>query len=859
MIWHSSSLTELNEELQTNFEKGLSDAIANYRVKDFDENFSATVSVTSFWKKLADNFRQPMILLLLIAAGVFYLIELIMPSYDNAHLAVALFVILFIFSFLIIKTAISYISEKIIVNEQKATAPKAVVIRGGVEKTINSTEVVPGDLIVLRQRYSVPADARLIKTDNLTCNESAVTGVYAPTVKDAEFVCTDITPLTQRANMVYAGSWVSHGYGVAVVTETGDDTEFGKKIAIERKPALADIDNSLFNLKRLLSQVSAILAILIFILISVITRFSSAGYNLTLLSIATHTLLIASAITVTLSPVSISETSSLTTAIGLLRLKRNNVAVTNADVIDEMGSVDCICVDKSAITSHNMTATDIYNGVDVLDITSGVSPDTAMLLRLASAASLVDGDSTDVALIEACSKHTNITKEEVDNLYPRLSYVPFDNDSMTTVSVNMIDGQPYAIVKGAAETVAEFCTGDTVHIRENADAMGMRALHVVAVAVKMLSSVSDTVNPSKDELFGGLTFLGLIGLSDPIRDDVRSSVMECLDSNIKVLLFTGDSLATAKAIARQAGILNDDEQAILGDELNELSDAEFLNAVESHTVFARISPAMRIKIIQTLKNANYIIAATGRSPSVNAAMDTANIGCALGVTSSDAIKRTADIVLKDNSFKSIVSMIKGGRNIYENIRRSISSILTVNIALILFEVFGYFFWQKSLLNSVQMLVSSLLINLITIVLIAFEPYLKLKDINKKHNTTNLSYEQIINVMWHSVVLAVVSLIAYAICASNSAVANTACLLVFSAASVISVLGFRSRASIIGSNLIKNKVCFIATVIMFIIAFIFASNFNANLSNSMPILVILALIPLVAIELGKIIISYKRSK
>ncbi len=859
MIWHSSSLKELNEELQTNFEKGLSDAIANYRLKDFSENFSPTVSVTPFWQKLAQHLKQPMVLVLLIAAALFCGVELIMPAFDKHHLFISLGVIVFVLLFIVIKSIISFACEHIISREQRITTPKSVVIRGGVEKTIDSTQVVPGDIIVLRQRFSVPADARLIKTENLTCNESAVTGEYAPIVKDCDFICTDITPLTQRANMVYAGSWVSHGYGLAVVTETGDDTEFGKKIAIERKPALADIDNSLANLNKLLSQISGIISVILFIAIFLITRFSAVGNTLTLLSIAVHTLLISSAISLTLSPISISETSALITAIGLLRLKKNNVAVTNAEIIDEMGSVNCICVDKSAITIHNMTATEIYNGVDILDITGGVSNDTAMLLRLAAAASINDGDKTNKALIEACVKHTQLTNNEIDNLYPRLSYVPFDTDTMTTVSVNMIDGQPYAIVKGAAETVAQYCNGDTDHIIASSEAMGAKALHVVAVAVKLLSSVSDTVNPSKDELFGGLTFLGLIGFTDPIRDDINASVRECTEANIKVLLFTGDSLSTAKTIARQAGILIDDEQAILGSDLENMSEEEFLDAIINHTTFARVTPNLRIKIIQTLKAQNYVIAATGRTPSVNAAMDTANIGCALNTASSDAVKKTADVVLKDNSFKSIVTMIKGGKNIYENIRRSIASILTVNIGLVLFELFGYFIWQTSILNAMQMLIACLLINIISITLISFEPYSKLKDLVAK-NVTKLNYDQKIDVAWQSVLFAIVTLITYAVCiAKGAAIANVGSLSVFAAASVIAVLGLRINDSILSSNILKNKACLITSLFLFILIFILAANKYDGLSDSLFIIITMSLIPLISIETGKIIKKYKRSK
>lgn len=859
MIWHSSSLTELNEELQTNFDKGLSDAIANYRLKDFDENYSPSVSVTPFWQTLIRHLKQPMVLVLLVAAVLFYGIELIMPAFDKSYLAISLGVIAFILLFIVIKSIISFLCEHIIAREQRITAPKAVVIRGGIEKTIDSTHVVPGDIIVLRQRYSVPADARLIKTETLTCNESAVTGEYAPVVKDCDYICTDITPLTHRANMVYAGSWVSHGYGLAVVTETGDDTEFGKRIAIERKPALADIDNSLANLNKLLSQISGVVSIILFIAIFLITRFSAVGNSVTLLSIAIYALLISSSIAVTLSPISISETSALVTAIGLLRLKKNNVAVTNADVIDEMGAVNCICVDKSAITVHNMTATEIYNGVDILDITGGVSNDTAMLLRLAAAASINDGDKTDKALVEACAKHTNMSINEIDNLYPRLSYVPFDNDTMTTVSVNMIDGQPYAIVKGAAETVAQFCTGETAHIISSADAMGAKALHVVAVAVKLLSSVSDTVNPSKDELFGGLTFLGLIGLTDPIRDDINVSVRECAEAKIKVLLFTGDSLATAKAIARQAGILIDDEQAILGSELENMSEEEFLEAITTHTTFARVTPTLRIKIIQTLKAQNYVIAATGRTPSVNAAMDTANIGCALNTASSDAVKKTADVVLKDNSFKSIVTMIKGGKNIYENIRRSIGTILTVNIGLVLLELFGYFIWQTSVFDAMQMLIVCLLINIISIALISFEPYSKLKELVAKNNTA-LTYDQKINVAWQSVIFATVTLVTYAVCiAKGAAIANIGSLSVFAAASVIAILGLRIKDSILSANILKNKACLITSIVLFALIFILAANKHDGLNDALPIIVMMSLIPLISIESGKIIKNYKRSK
>ncbi len=857
MIWHSATLDEMNEDLQTNYEKGLSDAIANYRLKEFNENFSSSVSVTPFINRFAFLAKQPMVILLIVSAVLFYFVEALMPSTITPFVNTTLWVIVYIVALLMLKSLIGYSCEWFMAHEQKITAPKATVIRGGVEKTISSLDVVPGDLIILKPRKSVPADARLIKSETLTCNESAVTGVQAPVVKDCEFVCSDITPLSQRANMVYSGSWVSHGYGVAVVTETGDNTEFGKRIAISRESALSDVESSFSSLKKLMSQISFFVFIFVLICCMLVTKFSANGGSYTWLTVASYVLFVSSAVSILFSPVSISDTATVNTVISLLKLKKKNISVTNISVIDEMGDVNCICVDKSAVTAHNMVATEIYNGLDILDITGGVSSDTAMLLRLAAAASLEDGDSTDSALITACKNLAMMDKKEVDNLYPLLSYVPFDDEYMTTVSVNMIDGQPYAIVKGAAESVAKFCVGDTEHIIKSAEAMGTKALHVIAVAVKVLSSVSDTVSPSKDDLYGGLTFLGLVGFADPIRNEVRNSVSECLDSGIQVKMFTGDSIFTAKAIARQAGILNDDNQAILGCELEELNDEEFLDAVVNHTTFARVLPSLRIKIIQTLKNAGYVIAATGRSSTINAAMDTANIGCALGESGSDAVKRTADVVLNDDSFNSIVSMIKGGRSIYENMRRSVGAVLTVNIALVLIELFGYFIWQQSVLNPLQIVTACLLTNIFTIFAIAFEPFDALKNTKRASNDTGLNADQRINVIWHSAVIAIVSLIAYAL---THSVTSLACLSTFICGSVAAILGFKSKYSVIGHNILNNKFSLFLSSGAFLLVYVFSCLIAGGSFNKyLVLLIFLSLLPLVAIEAGKIIVNYKRSK
>ncbi len=857
MIWHSATLDEMNEDLQTNYEKGLSDAIANYRLKEFDENFSSSVSVTPFINRFTSFLKQPMIILLIVSAFLFYFVELLMPSTITPYVNVSLWVIVFIVALLMLKSLIGYGCERFMAHEQKITAPKATVIRGGVEKTVSSLSVVPGDIIVLKPRKAVPADARLIKSETLTCNESAVTGIQAPVVKDASFVCTDITPLPQRANMVYSGSWVSHGYGLAVVTETGDNTEFGKRIAISRESALSDVESSFSALKKTMSHISLAIFIFVMICCMLITKYSANGGSYTWLTVATYIMFISSAISVLFSPLSISDTVTINTVISLLKLKKKNVSVTNISVIDEMGDVNCVCVDKSAVTQHNMVATDIYNGIDIIDITGGVSSDTAMLLRLAAAASLKDGDSTDSALISACEKLAMMDKAEVDNLYPCLSYVPYDDEYMTTVSVNMIDGQPYAIIKGAAESVAKFCLGETEHIIKSAEAMGTKALHVIAVAVKVLSSVSDTVSPSKDELYSGLTFLGLVGFADPIRNDVRNAVSECLDSGIQVKMFTGDSIFTAKAIARQAGILNDDNQAILGSELENLSEEEFTEAVISHTTFARVSPSLRIKIVQTLKNAGYIIAATGRNSTVNAAMDTANIGCALGETSSDALKRTADVVLKDDSFNSIVSMIKGGRSIYENMRRSVCAVITVNVALVLMELFGFFIWQQSVLNPLQIVIACLLSNIFTIFAIAFEPFDALKNTKQASNNTNLSDDQKINVIWQSVVIALVSLIAYAV---THSVTSVACLATFVCGALAAILGFKSKYSLLESKLLSNKLSLFLSSGAFILVYILSCIFSGGTVNKyLVLLIFLSLLPLVAIEAGKIIVNYKRSK
>jgi Ca2+-transporting ATPase len=598
-----------------------------------------------------------------------------------------------------------YRSEKAIEAMKKLAAPRARVLRDGKETVIPAREVVPGDVILIEAGDRIPADARLFEVVDLKTEEAALTGESVPVDKSTEVV-DEKTPVSDRKNMVFMGTHATYGRGKAVVVATGMSTEFGK--IAEMVQAVEEEETPL---KQKLERFAKKLAFIIVIACAVIfiLEIIREGYHL---ENVLNMFMTAVALAVSAVPEGLPAVVTVCLALGARELAKRNAILRRLSSAETLGATTVICSDKTGtLTKGEMTVRKIYVGGKLIDVTGvgyeakgeflldgePVDPksDDELRLLLGAAALCTNaqydgkniiGDTTEGALIVAAAK-AGLLKEDLEKVYPRVHEVPFTSERkrMTTVHKSS-DGKLQAFVKGAPEVVLERCThvlfnGNTVALAEKGrraileinESMAKEALRVLGVAFKELGQA----NPEKfdaEELETGLTFVGLLGMIDPPREEAKVAVKKCEEAGIKTVMITGDHKLTAVAVAKELGILktsedNDGSLVLTGAELDALSDEEFEKIAENVVVYARVSPEHKLKIVRALKKKGHIVAMTGDGVNDAPALKQADIGVAMGITGTDVTREAADIVLADDNFATIVNAVEGGRAVYDNIRK----------------------------------------------------------------------------------------------------------------------------------------------------------------------------------------------
>lgn len=870
MIWHSANITEITEELNVNIQTGLSNAIAHIRLKDMGENFSSTTETESFAQRLVSQLKHPIIILMLIASAVSLLVEWLQPA-DSAFdiFATPLICIIITVFTILLSAGRDWFCEQYIEDAGKQIMPHATVIRAGKKKVINATDVVQGDIILLSEGDCIPADARIISAENLSCNEYVLSGESSPVVKDAEFSAIDITPIAERANMVFSGCWVTHGSAVAVVVETGINTEAGKIAHINRQPVLKKIKSNVNSVAKSTATVIPFVMVALYIIFFLIVRLSPTNSNITNLTIASRDLLLISALAFASLPIFIKSIASVSSAIGLSRLYDKGIKIIDSDCIHTLGRINHVCIDKAALTVGDMHAVEYYNGNSIIEISDDANPETAMLLKLASACSSTKKDQTDAALIDACINYAHISKKEIDNLYPKLSGTPFNYETMMSVSVNMIDGEPYAIIKGAVEAIVPRCECNAEDLYSQASQMGAKSLHVIAIAIKKLNSVSETANAAGDVLESGFSLLGLIGLSDPLKPDSLAAIKELRDAGVDILMMTGDSIETASSVAHRMGILNECDTILTGKDIDTMSEYELADALKNCTVIARITPTQRVKVISSLQNYK-IVAVNGRTSADSVAIKTADVGCAAEKFGTDVAKYSADVVLADDGIDSMLRMIKGGRNIMQSIRRSVHSTLVAEFSMIAAILLGYILFGTSIMNAAQILYCALAVSVIPTIILSCEKYATLKNLDDKELYDScFDRGRRIDIVWHSALICIIALISFVIANTMSGsklIAMSAAMITFVSANLLLSGSLRSRRSVFKVGLFSNPVLIIAVVLTAALTIHLAISVFAQATiavNVIVISVLLSVIPLILGEIGKVlkanIISRRDSK
>ena len=689
--WHAQPLSQVYETLHSS-EDGLRDAEATERLQTHGPNTLRAKPPKSILRMLKEQLLDPMVLILIGAA----LFSALLQEWTEA---------IVIGTIVVVNAVIGIVQEKKAQSSLEALrnmrAPTARVLREGEESILPASELVPGDIVFLRDGDMVPADLRLVDAANLKVQEASLTGESVPSEKDADVLLAADCPLGDRCNMLYASSIVTYGRATGVVVATGMDTQVGNIADLLDNQDELDtpIKRKLNAVGKTLTVIGLIVCVLIFLL--------GALYHRPLIP----QFLVAISLAISIIPEGLPATATIVMALGVQRMAKKNALIRKLPAVETLGSATVICSDKTGtLTLNQMTVTHIaVNG----DFAAGQGTPVAeaaqrhpkVYQELIYAAALCNdasldpehpgqiiGDPTEGALIYLAQAF-GIDHEDLEETYPRLFEQPFDSDRKRMTTVHRIQDRNIAYTKGAVDELLPLCTHmltaagvrpmtetDRRQILSLCNQMSEQALRVLGFAMRTLEHIP---GEEDDSVECDLTFVGITGMIDPPRKEVARSVATCQQAGIRTVMITGDHKVTALAIARELGIYRPGNTVLSGDELDAMSEEDLDAAVGTTTVFSRVSPADKLRIIQSLKRTGEVTAMTGDGVNDSPALKAADIGVAMGVTGTDVAKDASDMILLDDSFTTIAYAIKEGRRVYRNIQKVIQFLLVGNIAEIL--------------------------------------------------------------------------------------------------------------------------------------------------------------------------------
>ena len=696
--------------------EGLSTQQAQERLAKYGPNKLKEAEKPTLLQRFLTQLKDPMLIILLVAAAVSAVTGMLANENEWAEVIIILAVVLLNAILGVIQESKA---EAAIEALQTMTAATCKVLRDGKMAVLPSTDLVPGDVVLLEAGDAVPADGRIIENASLKMEEAALTGESVPVNKALEALGLaegqDEVPLGDRKNMCYMGSTVVYGRGKAVITTTGMETEMGKiagalaATAEEETPLQRKLD----ELGTLLSKLVLGICVFIFAFNLFMARgeLSQAGHTL---SVILETFMVAVSLAVAAIPEGLATVVTVVLSIGVTKMSQRNAVIRRLTAVETLGCTQIICSDKTGtLTQNKMTVVDHTGDTQLV----------ATAMALCSDATLneehqAEGEPTECALVNFAYS-VGLPKQDLEKTTPRVDEAPFDSGRKMMSTVHAVDGAYVQYTKGGPDVILSRCThyyengeikpmtGEKQHaIMVENKAMADRALRVLAVAKRDWAAKPADNTP--EFLEQDLVFLGLTGMIDPVRPEVKDAIAECRSAGIRAVMITGDHKDTAVAIAKELGIITDASQAITGAELNDISDDELCEAVKQYGVYARVQPEHKTRIVNAWKANGAITAMTGDGVNDAPSIKSADIGVGMGITGTDVTKNVADMVLADDNFATIVSAVGEGRRIYDNIRKAIQFLLASNMSEVL-GVFSATLMGFTLLNPVHLL----FINLVT--------------------------------------------------------------------------------------------------------------------------------------------------
>lgn len=743
-------------------ENGLTQNQAKENQKKYGKNELAEGKKKNPFILFLEQYKDFLVIILIIAA-------IISGVLGDIESAIVIFVVITINA--ILGTVQHIKAEQSLDSLKEMSAPTAKVIRDGEIKVVEGKDVTVGDIVVIEAGDYVCSDGRIIENASLKVDESAMTGESEP-VEKQETVLDGEKPLGDRVNMLYSGSFATYGRAKMVVTSVGMETEIGKiasllKSTQEKKTPLQE---SLDNFGKKLS----LIIIGICVIVLGLELFRSDGINLT---VFTDAFVFAVALAVAAIPEALSSIVTIVLSVGTQKLAKENAIIRKLQAVEGLGSVSIICSDKTGtLTQNKMTVQKIYFDGQIIDKDDEINArqgqliiDGALCNDSVQKEGQEIGDPTEIALVNFSEKH-DLPVEKMREKYQRLGEIPFDSDRKLMSTVHKIGGNYKMLTKGAVDVLSgrinevktmdgkrPFTAEDLAELKKVNTEFSQMGLRVLAVCERDVDTVDISVEDEKDYIL-----LGLVAMQDPPREESAEAVRKCKTAGIRPIMITGDHLVTASAIARKIGILDDNGRAVEGREIENLSDEELDEFVSDVSVYARVSPEHKIRIVSAWQRKGYIVSMTGDGVNDAPALKQADIGVAMGITGSEVAKDAASMVLTNDNFATIVKAIENGRNLYRNIQRAIQFLLSGNTAGILAVLYASFMALPVPFKAVHLLFINLLTDSLPAIALGVEPHSSdvMNEKPRPKNQSILTKKVLTNICVEGVVIGVMTMIAF---------------------------------------------------------------------------------------------------
>ena len=743
-------------------ENGLTQNQAKENQKKYGKNELAEGKKKNPFILFLEQYKDFLVIILIIAA-------IISGVLGDIESAIVIFVVITINA--ILGTVQHIKAEQSLDSLKEMSAPTAKVIRDGEIKVVEGKDVTVGDIVVIEAGDYVCSDGRIIENASLKVDESAMTGESEP-VEKQETVLDGEKPLGDRVNMLYSGSFATYGRAKMVVTSVGMETEIGKiasllKSTQEKKTPLQE---SLDNFGKKLS----LIIIGICVIVLGLELFRSDGINLT---VFTDAFVFAVALAVAAIPEALSSIVTIVLSVGTQKLAKENAIIRKLQAVEGLGSVSIICSDKTGtLTQNKMTVQKIYFDGQIIDKDDEINArqgqliiDGALCNDSVQKEGQEIGDPTEIALVNFSEKH-NLPVEKMREKYQRLGEIPFDSDRKLMSTVHKIGDNYKMLTKGAVDVLSgrinevktmdgkrPFTAEDLAELKKVNTEFSQMGLRVLAVCERDVDTVDISVEDEKNYIL-----LGLVAMQDPPREESAEAVRKCKTAGIRPIMITGDHLVTASAIARKIGILDDNGRAVEGRKIENLSDEELDEFVSDVSVYARVSPEHKIRIVSAWQRKGYIVSMTGDGVNDAPALKQADIGVAMGITGSEVAKDAASMVLTDDNFATIVKAIENGRNLYRNIQRAIQFLLSGNTAGILAVLYASFMALPVPFKAVHLLFINLLTDSLPAIALGVEPHSSdvMNEKPRPKNQSILTKKVLTNICVEGVVIGVMTMIAF---------------------------------------------------------------------------------------------------